>query len=126
MKNKIGLSINVIISENTSNIFKKDKIFKELTYLFNKNKDYYLVLKNDKESLAIMYAQSLCEEDEIIIFKINIDKNEIKLTNSFNSFRNFKNLDCYYETINNLNYSLWRSLPKIKKDDELDNNNEKV
>ena len=125
MENKIGLSINVIISENTSNIFKKDKIFKELTYLFNKNKDYYLVLKFDKESLAIMYAQSLCKEDEIIIFKINIDKNEIKLTNSFNSFRNFKNLDCYYETINNLNYSLWRSLPKIKKDDELDNNNNK-
>ena len=126
MENKIGLSINVIIRENTSNIFKKDKIFKELTYLFNKNKDYYLVLKNDKESLAIMYAQSLCEEDEIIIFKINIDKNEIKLTNSFNSFRNFKNLDCYYKTINNLNYSLWRSLPKIKKDDEFDNNKENV
>ena len=79
MENEIRLSINVIISKNTSNIFNKDKIIEKLTYLFKKNndKDYYLVLKNDKESLAIIYAQSLCEEDEIIIFKINIDKNEI-------------------------------------------------
>ena len=59
MENEIGLSINVTISENTSNIFKKDKIAEKLTYLFNKNKDYYLVLKNhNKQELQFHLNKS--------------------------------------------------------------------
>ena len=127
MENEIGLSTHIIISTNNTIIFNKNKIIAEYTYLFKKNndKDYYLVLKNDKESLAIMNEQKLVNEDEFLIFKISFDKDKIYLANIFNGFfGNKKSL--YYKTINNINYYLWRSLPKIKKDDEIDNNNEKV
>ena len=65
MENEIGLSTHIIISTNNTIIFNKNKIIEELTYLFKKNndKDYYLVLKNDRESLAIMNQQTLVNED---------------------------------------------------------------
>ena len=130
MESEIGLSTIILISSNNSTIFNKKKIIEKLLYLFKKSNgssgSKYFVLKNDKESLAIMDSHGSIKSDEFLIFKIDIDTNKITLVNLFNGFYKNKDLEYFYKTIDKLNYCLWRSLPKIETKDTINIYNEKV
>ena len=113
-----GLLSKIYVSDGRNN-FNKDKVNEQHTILITK--DNYLALKK-KYKFVIFENQYDKEEDENIIFKIQIKPDEIKLMNVLNRCENYCDNEHFYESINNINFTLWKLLEKC---DDKNNINEK-
>ena len=116
-----SLGLHIIISEG-SICFNKKKFI--LEYKFIINEDLYLILQSNHKSLAKNVDYKL-ESGENLIFKINFNKdNTIRLLNPWD-----KCIDCEWEKLCNkfseLNFKLWKSIPKIQDDNEYEISNNK-
>ena len=118
--NQISLVSKITISNNQK-IFDKKEIIGEYTIL--QEKESYLILKNNHQSFAISENQKDINEDEFQIFKVIIKKDTIKLVNIIERCENCTKYKKFYDTINNINFKLWKSLPKCD-DDYINQNNE--
>lgn len=112
--NSIGLVSYISISDSKS-IFDNEKIIKKYTILIKE--DFYLILKKDHQSLALLKEQGSIEKDEIIIFQVKIKSDKIELTNHIDKCYNCAQKLKFYEKINILNYKLWKALPKDANDE---------
>ena len=118
--NQISLVSNITIS-NSQKIFDKNKIIGE--YIILQEKESYLILKNNHQSFAISENQKDINEDEFQIFKVIIKNDTIKLVNIIERCENCTKYKKFYDTINYMNFKLWKSLPKCD-DDDININNE--
>lgn len=116
----IYLAINISVSDSSS-IFNKNKIIKKFTHVFENEDDNYLILKSNHESFAILNHQGLIDDKEIMIFKIVIKKDEIKIVNVIDRCYNCTRKTKYYrQMIKESNFYLWKSIPKLEKYDFID------
>ena len=104
-----GLLLNIILSEN-SNCFNKKKIIKDNNIQILLEKDFFLVLKKNHYSFAIFEDNLLKKQYETIIFKIEIKPDEIKLINFFDRCRNYSRYEKFYNSVNDLNFNLWKAI----------------
>ena len=116
----VYLAINIFVSDSSS-IFNKNNIIKKFTHVYEKKDDTYLILKSNHESLAILNHQSLIDEKEIMIFKIVMKKDEIKIVNVIDRCCNCTRKTKYYrQMIKESNFYLWKSIPKLENYDFID------
>jgi hypothetical protein len=116
----IYLAINISVSDSSS-IFNKSKITKKFTHVFENEDDNYLILKSNHESFAILKYQSLIDEKEIMIFKIVMKNDEIKIVNCIDRCYNCTRKTKYYrQMIKDSNFYLWKSIPKLENYDFID------
>ena len=117
-----SLGLHIIISEG-SICFNKKKFI--LEYKFIINEDLYLILQSNHKSLAKNVDYKL-ESGENLIFNINFNKdNTIQLYNPLDKCIT----NCKWEKLCNklseLNFKLWKSIPKIQDDNEYEISNNK-
>ena len=120
-EDEIFLSLIMLISDSSS-IFNKRKIIDKTRYIF-KEDDIYLILKSNHESFAIANSQKLIEEKEILIFKKDKTKYQIKLVNLIDRLYNCSRMEKLYEINNKLNFYLYKSIPKLENYDLIDEKN---
>ena len=108
--NKIGLVSEIIVNDSSNNINTNKKYIN----LFEENS--FFILKNDKKSFEETKYQGFIEIDETLIFQVKIEKDYINLIHHFDKCYNCSKLQKYYDTINMLNYDLWKVIKKPEQD----------
>ena len=108
--NKIGLVSEIIVNDSSNNINNNKKYIN----LFEENS--FFILKNDKKTFEETKYQGFIEIDETLIFQVKIEKDYINLIHHFDKCYNCSKLQKYYDTINMLNYDLWKVIKKPEQD----------
>ena len=106
-KKELYLVSEISVSDCSQN-FNKNRVEEKKHIILQKNNSF-LILKKDHKSFAIFKDQDkIHSEDETQIFVVY---NTI-LLNFYDTCKNCKRIEKFYEKINNLNYALWKSIPK--------------
>ena len=109
---KIGLETKIIVNESLI-INNNENKNKEYKYLFEE--DSFLILKKDHKSFVIAKEQGFIEPYEILIFNVKIGKDDIELVNYYDRCYNCSKLIKFYDSINKLDYKLWKVIKNQKK-----------
>ena len=109
---KIGLETKIILNESLI-INNNENKNKEYKYLFEE--DSFLILKKDHKSFVIAKEQGFIEPYEILIFNVKIGKDDIELVNYYDRCYNCSKLIKFYDSINKLDYKLWKVIKNQKK-----------
>ena len=113
--NKICLVSNILVSDEHEG-FNKNKIIKKYTILQDKETSF-LALKENKKTFTLLEDHVDIKENENIIFRVDVLRDKITLTNKVIYCKNCKNKNQFYQGINKLNFKLWKALPLYKDND---------
>ena len=120
-KKKFYLVSEISVSDCSQN-FNKNRVEEKKHIIIQKNNSF-LILKKDHKSFAIFKDQDkIHSEDETQIFVVY---NTI-LLNFYDTCKNYKRIEKFYEKINNLNYALWKSIPKCPKNISINEENKDI
>ena len=112
---KYGLKLEIEISER--HLYFDPKKIKNKYIILEKNNSFYF-LKNRSEGLAKGEMEGFIEDNEHVIFEIEFENDNVKITNLFYKNVYKGNLDQFYNYINGFNYKLYKMILKNKEGDQ--------
>ena len=120
-KKKLYLVSEILVSDCPQN-FDKNSVEEKKHIILQKNNSF-LILKKDHKSFAIFKDQDkIHSEDETQIFVVY----NTFLLNFYDTCKNYKRIEKFYEKINNLNYALWKSIPEYPKNISINEENKDI